>query len=128
MIKAVPVLAAKVKHGSPEEHVTSESPESRKFKRAGPDRESDRRRKIPVGALPIMSTSPGERPRSAAFFPEGGVDVHGVHDRLPAVNASQLAYARVGDDYGSGYQAGTEGGIRIVTDRIGYQTINRQPE
>jgi len=26
-----------------------------------------------------------------------GVDIHGVHDRLPAINATQLAHALVGD-------------------------------
>src|SRR6185503_19643051 len=29
-----------------------------------------------------------------------GVDIHGVHDRVPAVNAEQLAHARVGDGIG----------------------------
>src|SRR5207245_10698185 len=45
-------------------------------------------------ALPIF-TALGLGRDSDVFA--AGVDLHGVHDRLPAVNPSQLAHALVGD-------------------------------
>ena len=60
------------------------------------------------------------RARRSAATPDvfaAGVDLHGVHDRLPAVNPSQLAHAIVGDGITEDeLKEALQRGVQVVAD------------